>query len=175
MRLPALVVIATVSVGVSQVPVSQTQPPRDVVTRAEPTGTARIKGRVVSADRGAPMRRASVSLGVVIPPGATRGAAPDPSTGRAGQPAPMAPRRATTDSDGQFEFAGLPAGSYRVTASPAQYSSQYLSMSYGARGASGPFWSEPGQSIELKDSQVVDKVVITLPRGAIITGRVIDE
>jgi hypothetical protein len=85
------------------------------------------------------------------------------------------PRRATTDGDGQFEFTGLPAGSYRVTASPAQYSSQYLSMSFGAKSASGPYWSEPGQSIELKDGQVVDKVVIALPRGAIITGRVLDE
>ena len=175
MRLPTLLVIATVGVTAGQVPVSQTQPRRDAVRRAEPTGTARIKGRVVSADRGAPMRRANVSLALVIPPGAMRGAAPDGNTGRAGQPGPMTPRRATTDSDGQFEFAGLPAGSYRVTASPAQYSSQYLSMSYGARGPSGPFWPEPGQSIQVSDGQVVDKVVIALPRGAIITGRVIDE
>ena len=65
MRLPALVVIATVGVSAGQVSVIQTQPqqpPRDAVRRAEPTGTAHIKGRVVSADRGTPIRRATVFL-----------------------------------------------------------------------------------------------------------------
>ena len=175
MRLPALVVIATVGVTAGQVPVTQ-QPPRDVVRRADPTGTARIRGRVVSADRGAPMRRASVTLSVVMPPPAARGEAADPSVGRgSAPPPPMAPRRATTDADGQFEFANLPAGSYRITASPAQYASQYLSMSYGATRPMGLYWPELGQPIELKDGQSFDKVNIALPRGAIITGRVLDE
>src|SRR6185436_4252679 len=174
MRLPALVVVATVGIGAGQVPVIQTQPanqpPRDVVKRAEPTGTARIKGRVVAADRGTPIRRATVSLIVFMPPAATRGQAPDPSVGRGSQPtAPMAPRRATTDSDGQFEFTGLPAGTYRLSASPPQYSSQYITMSYGATRPSGPFWPEPGQSIELKEGQSLDKINIALLRGAIIT------
>ena len=179
MRLPALVVIAIVGIGAGQVPVIQTrpanQPPRDVVTRAEPTGTARIKGRVVAADRGTPIRRATVNLSVFMPPTAMRGQAPDPS-GRSSQPpAPMAPRRATTDSDGQFEFTGLPAGSYRVTASPPPYASQYLSMSYGATRPLGGYWPELGQSIELKEGQSFDKMNIALPRGAIIAGRVLDE
>ena len=37
------------------------------------------------------------------------------------------------------------------------------------------YWGEPGQSIELKDGETFDKVVIALPRGGIITGRVTDE
>src|SRR4029453_17094218 len=117
MRLLALVVIATVGIGAGQIPVSQTQPPRDIVKRAEPTGTARIRGRVVSADRGTPVRRANVSLMSAGPTPSMRGAPPElapggPPTGRSNQP--MAPRRATTDSEGQFEFAGLPAGTYRI-------------------------------------------------------------
>jgi hypothetical protein len=180
MRLPALVVIATVGVSAGQAPIIQTQPanqpPRDVVKPAEPTGTARIKGRVVAADRGTPIRRATVSLIVFAPPTATRGQPPDLTGGRGSQPpAPMAPRRAVTDGDGQFEFAGLPAGTYRVSASPPQYASQYVTMSYGATRPAGPFWPEPGHSIELKEGQSLDKINIALPRGAIITGRVLDE
>src|SRR6476659_9508148 len=158
MRLPALVVIATVGLGAGQVPVIQTQPanqpPRDAVRRAEPTGTARIKGRIVTADRGQAVRRATVSLSAVPPSPPARGNADgnsglsDPSTAgpdRANVAALILPRRATTDSDGPFDFRGLTARSYRVSASPPQSSPQYLSMAYGASRASAPFWFEPGQ------------------------------
>lgn len=37
------------------------------------------------------------------------------------------------------------------------------------------YWAEPGQSIEVKDGQSIDKLVIALPRGGVITGRVTDE
>src|SRR6185295_2453976 len=116
MRLSGLVISATVALIAARVPIVETrptiqiqQPTRDVVRRAEPTGTARIKGRVVSADRGTPVRRAMVSLTTVVPPSSMRGESPEmrgaPPTGRSGQP--MMPRRATADSEGQFEFAGL--------------------------------------------------------------------
>ncbi len=185
MRLSGLAISVTVALVASQVPIVQSwqtiqiqPPPRDVVKRADPTGTGRIRGRVVSADRGTPVRRANVTLTTVVPPPSMRGNPPElapggPPMGRSSQP--MTPRRATTDSDGQFEFAGLPAGTYRIIASPAQYSSQYLSMSYGATKPMGMYWAEQGQSIELKDGESFDKVVIALPRGGIITGRVTDE
>ena len=184
MRLSGLVISVTVALVSSQVPIVESrqtiqvqQPPRDVVKRAEPTGTARIRGRVVSADRGMPVRRASINLMTVSPSPSMRSApaelGPGAPPGRSGQP--VMPRRATTDSEGQFEFAGLPAGTYRITASPAQYSSQYLSMSYGASKPMGMYWPEQGQTIELKDGESFDKVVISLPRGGIVTGRVTDE
>src|SRR5262245_39154154 len=114
MRLSGLAISVTVALVVSQVPIVESRqavqiqpPPRDVVKRAEPTGTGRIRGRVVSADRGMPVRRASVTLTTVVPPSSMRGAPPElgpgaPPMGRSGQP--VQPRRATTDSDGQFEF-----------------------------------------------------------------------
>lgn len=193
MRLSVLVVTIAVAVFAAKVPVVETrqaiqtqpiQPPRDSVRRAEPTGTARIRGRVVSADRGQAVRRAMVSLSAAPPttPSARGNADGSPGSdqsiaapGRSNAAAFIQPRRATTDSDGQFEFSGLPGGSYRIYASPPQYSSQYLSMSYGAKSAAAPFWGEPGQSIDLKDGESADKVVIALPRGGIITGRVTDE
>ena len=36
--------------------------PRDVVRQPEPTGTGVIRGRVVTADTGSPVRRANVNL-----------------------------------------------------------------------------------------------------------------
>ncbi len=85
------------------------------------------------------------------------------------------PRQATTDSQGGFEFTGLPAGSYRIFASPNQFAPQYLGMAYGGRRPNGPGSSDPGQPIQLTEGQSFDKAVIALPRGGVITGRVTDE
>ena len=71
-------------------------------------GTARIRGRIVAAQTGAPLRRAQVAL---QPPTAT------------------APRSTTTDGDGRFEFAQMPAGRYLVMASKTGY----VQLQYGQR------------------------------------------
>jgi len=172
---------------------SEPQPPRDVVRRApppEPTGTGVIRGRVVAADTGNPIRRAMVNLSPnapPMPPGGGRGAAGTQATVVPGSPgsgpSPQAsaslsnvrPRQATTDSQGAFEFTGLAAGSYRILASASQYSPQYLGMAYGGKKPNGPGSSDPGQPVQLADGQSFDKVVIALPRGGVITGRVTDE
>jgi hypothetical protein len=85
------------------------------------------------------------------------------------------PRTSTTDSQGGFEFTGLPTGTYRLMASAGQYSAAYLGMAYGAKKPSGGGSSDLGQPIELANGQAFEKAVIGLPRGAVITGRVVDE
>ena len=108
------------------------------------TGTGRIRGRVLSADTGAPIRRAQVRIG-----------GPD-----------VAPKAALTDADGRYEFRDLPAGRFSLTATK----SGYVNVQYGQ---TRPF--EQGRQIELADKQVLDKADITMPRGSVISGRIVDE
>src|SRR4029453_16129654 len=94
---------------------------------------------------GTPVRRARVSLG-----GAEL---------RGG-------RTTTTGDDGRFSFVGLPAGRFTMTASKAGY----VDIAYGAKRA-----GRPGTPIQIVDGQKIDKAVIRLPKGAVVTGIVIDE
>src|SRR5262245_40699782 len=71
------------------------------------TGNRRIRGRVVRADTGAPLRGAQVLL--------------------EGQP-PLI-RRATTDDEGRYELTDLPAGRFVLQASQGGY----VTLSYGQR------------------------------------------
>jgi protocatechuate 3,4-dioxygenase beta subunit len=161
------------------------QPPRDVVRRPDPTGTGVIRGRVVAGDTGNPVRRASVNLQAVtrppLPPPGTSAAVSFTTTTASGVPIQVAgpnvirPRSVTTDSQGMFEFAGLPAGSYRLMANAGQYAAGYLGIAYGAKRPTGPGSSDFGATIELADGQRFDKATIALPRGAVITGRVSDD
>jgi hypothetical protein len=195
-RLPAAVILsfftAVFGVAAYQTPpaISSTpQPPRDVVRRAEPAGpigTGVIKGRVVAADTGNPIRRASVNLSPIAPPsppGTGRGATGPPATLVPGSPgSPQAsgslssgPRQATTNAQGAFEFTGVPAGSYRIFASTNQFSPQYLGMAFGGKKPMGFGSGDTGQPIQLGEGQSFDKAIIALPRGGVITGRVTDE
>lgn len=108
------------------------------------TGTGRIRGRVVAADTGAPVRRAQVRIS-----GTDVGA-----------------RSALTDAEGRYEFRELPAGRFILTAQK----SGYMTVQYGQ---TRPF--ESGKSIELADAQAMDKAEISMPRGSVIAGRIVDE
>jgi protocatechuate 3,4-dioxygenase beta subunit len=151
----------------------------------EPVGTATIRGRVVAADTGSPIRRAQVNLSVVPPTQPTNSATPQGGTQSVVvngvqttinvAPGFARPRSATTDAQGVFEFKALPAGTYRLTAQPGQYSAGYLGMAFGAKKPNGPGSSDPGTPIDLGDGQVFDKATVALPRGAVITGHVSDE
>ena len=79
-------------------PAAGQAPPRDKPVAK--TGTAAIKGRIVTADTGMPVRRAKVAL----------------ENGN-----PLDSRGTTTDLDGRYEFTELAAGQYRVSASKGIY------------------------------------------------------
>ena len=78
----------------------------------------------------------------------------------------IAPKSALTDASGRFDFRELPAGRYTLQASkPGFVSVQY--------GQNRPF--EQGKGIELADKQSIDNADIAMPRGGVISGRVVDE
>jgi hypothetical protein len=108
------------------------------------SGTGGIKGRLVTADSGAPVRRAQVRL-----------SGPE-----------ILPKTSTTDNEGRYEFTGLPAGRFTISASKGGY----MTVNYGQ---SRPF--ESGKPIELADKQQVDRADIVMPRGSVISGRIVDE
>jgi Carboxypeptidase regulatory-like domain len=108
------------------------------------TGSGRIRGRVVSAENGGPIRRAQVRL-----------TGPD-----------IGAKTALTDAEGRFEFRELPAGRFSMQATK----SGYVSVQFGQ---TRPF--ESGKAIELVDKQFLDAANIAMPRGSVISGRLIDE
>lgn len=69
--------------------------PRQAHSKAQSTGTARIRGSVVDASTGMPVRRATMRLRMT--PGTTTWTA-------------------ITDGNGAFEFPALPAGRFTLTA-----------------------------------------------------------
>jgi hypothetical protein len=73
---------------------------------------------------------------------------------------------ASTNSNGVFEFTELPAARYTLTASKTGY----LTLQYGQRRP-----LEPGKPIDLAAGQTLNSLDFTLPRGSVITGRVVDE
>lgn len=138
-----LVAVLLIPSSTSTLTQGQRQPPRD---RAEPaTGTARIRGRVVAAEDGRPIRRAMV---------------------RVSAPALREQRGTFTDPDGRYELADLPAGRFTVTA----FKAGFVTISHGQ---TRPY--EMGRPIDVRDRQTIDRIDFVLPRGAAITGRIVDE
>lgn len=127
----------------------QQLPPRDQVGGNpggdQAAGTAIIRGRVVSADNGMPVRRAQVRA-------------------QAGEL--RANRLVSTDAQGRFEFKDLPAGRWNLTASKAGY----MTLRYGQKRS-----FEAGSPIEISDGQLMERADFALPKGAAITGRIFDE
>jgi hypothetical protein len=107
---------------------------------AAATGSATIRGRVVAAPTGAPIRGADVRLS------------------GAGF------RNVETGEDGRFEITGLPAGRYTLQAIKVGF----------AIANSSPINIDPGRSFTVTDGQTVTRD-ITLQRGGVITGRIVDE
>src|SRR5438132_5731150 len=129
-------------------------PPRDAGPRI--TGTGVIKGRVLAADTGRPLRRARIN---VVPGDLVPGLGP-------GGPGPGGPITTSTGVDGRYEIKELPAGRYTVMVNR----SGYLQLRYGQRR---PF--EQGKPIQVADRQTVDNIDFALPRMSVLGGRVFDE
>ncbi|HEX5475330.1 MAG TPA: carboxypeptidase-like regulatory domain-containing protein [Vicinamibacterales bacterium] len=73
---------------------------------------------------------------------------------------------ALTDAEGRYEFRDLPVGRFRLlVAKPGFVPTQY--------GQRHPL--ESGRPIELSDGEALDNVNIVLPRGGVLTGRIVDE
>lgn len=112
---------------------------------AQTAGTARIRGSVVDASTGTPVRRATMRLRM------------NPGGGN---------WRAITDANGAFEFPRLPAGRFTLTASKGGF----ITL--------GPGQKEPrdrARPIQTSEGSTVDLPPIALPRGGVITGRIVDE
>ena len=138
--------LGALSVGILLFPIIIfAQTPRDRAAGEAPTGTGRLRGRVVSADTGSPLRRAQV---------------------RAVAATIRTTRLTTTDAEGQYEFANLPAGRYTISVSKAGY----VGLEFGQRR---PF--EGGRPLDLTDGQVVEQIDFVLPRGSVIAGRITDD
>ena len=122
------------------------QPPRAQRANEEPPrGSSVIRGFVVAADSGAPIRRAQV---------------------RAFSAESRDTRVTTTDDQGRFELKELVGGRYTVTASKGGF----VTLQYGQRRP-----SEQGTPLDVAEGRALDKVGIALPRGSVIAGRIVDE
>ncbi len=129
----------------SQTPLPrQMQPARDGSHRAAPA-TGSLRGRIVAADGGRPIKRAVV---------------------RVESRALSMSRAAITGSDGSYELSGLSEGDYTVVASKEAF----VSLEYGQTRYQGH-----GSPIHLTVGAVVDHVDFALPRGGVVTGSVVDE
>lgn len=77
-----------------------------------------------------------------------------------------APRTAYTDANGTFVFRALPFGRYTLEANKPGY----VRSAYGARR-----FDRPGTPIEVTTNERVHNLQWRMPRGSVITGRVLDE
>jgi hypothetical protein len=136
---------ALMSVMLAQATTSVSVPvaPRDNPALAK--GTASIKGKVVAASGGRPLRRVQISLS-------------SPELGEA--------KTVSTNSEGVFDITELPAGRYTLIAIRAGY----LRMSFGQRRH-----GETGRPIELADGQRFVNADFSLARTGAVVGRITDE
>ena len=119
--------------------------------RSQARSAGRMSGRVVAADTGKPLHRATVVV-----------SAPDGDRFRL----PPDGRRALTTDDGAWEIGDLPAGRYVITVSKAGY----VRTQYGQRYA-----RERAKVVELREAATLTRLDILVPKAGVIAGRIGDE
>jgi len=125
---------------------AQITPPQTTPTPPAPTAApqpAIVRGHVVAADSGQPLRKAQVRAMLIDPP---------PDFTRGG----FRERSTTTDVDGKYELADLAPGRYNVTA----FKSSFVSATWGQ---TQPL--QPGAPLDVKAGQTMDRIDFTLQRG----------
>jgi hypothetical protein len=80
-------------------------------------------------------------------------------------------RQRTTDAHRAFEFKNVPSGTYRLRAAAGRFAPHYPAMSYGAKRPR----ADIGEGLTLTPRQVLDNLIVELPRGAVISGRISDD
>jgi hypothetical protein len=157
----ALPLVCALLAGIAGVPVARAQEVRQTIQIAGPGG------------EGGPLQMLPPGRQAKTGTGSLRGRVLANDTGSAVRRAQVrisgpdiGTKTALTDAQGRYEFRDLPAGRFTVSASK----SGFVTMQFGQ---SRPF--EPGRPIELVDAQVMDKADMALPRGSVLSGRIVDE
>jgi len=141
-----LIVLPITAMTVLSAQIAPPQPPPQPQSQTPaPPGTSTLRGHVFAADTGQPLRKAQVRM-------------------IAGEIREN--RMATTSESGLYEFKDVRAGRYTISASKGSY----VSVSYGQQRP-----TDAPKPLDILDHQTVERVDLMLPRGAIITGRVVDE
>ncbi|MGH9143902.1 MAG: carboxypeptidase regulatory-like domain-containing protein [Vicinamibacterales bacterium] len=133
--------------GAAGQPVQQPGPPGQPATpsTAPPAGTSTVRGHVFAADSGQPLRKAQVRL----------------------MSSELRENRlASTDVEGGYEFREVRAGRYNISANKGSY----VGLSYGQERS-----TDAPKPIAILDNQTVERMDFSLPRGGVITGRILDE
>lgn len=131
------------------------QPPaRDAgaQTGAPARDAARVSGRIIAADTGKPVRRASIVI--------AREGGPDPRL--------LGPGSYGTSSgdDGMWQVEALQPGRYHITVSKAGY----VATQYGQRHP-----RERARLIDIRPGTTLEHIDVRLPKAGAIAGRIVDD
>ncbi|HKT79174.1 MAG TPA: carboxypeptidase-like regulatory domain-containing protein, partial [Vicinamibacterales bacterium] len=120
-------------------------PTRDAAARTSAAGSALVRGRIVEAGTGRPIRGATVAVYAN---------------------SDRAEHGAITDAGGRYEVRGLTGGRYLLTAR----ADGYLAIEYGQTRP-----NQRGRPIAVEDGKAIENVDFVLPRGGAIAGTLRDE
>jgi hypothetical protein len=141
----AIVIASATGAGVRAQGGTMQQAPPSRDSRAAATGPAEISGVIVT-DEETPKPVRRAEVRAILPG--------------------SAPRTTHSDAEGRFVFSNLPTGRYTIDASKPGF----VRTAYGARRH-----DRPGTPVTLTDTQRRQVLQLRMPRGAVITGRIVDE